>query len=56
MPSMRDITKDLFAEKTRTILTILAIAWGTFAIAIMLSVGEGLRVTFSKAVENTGHA
>jgi len=43
------------AEKTRILLTILAIAWGTFAIASMLAVGEGLRVTFAKAVAGAGH-
>ncbi|MGD9109233.1 MAG: ABC transporter permease, partial [Gammaproteobacteria bacterium] len=41
-------------EKTRIILTILAIAWGTFAISTMLAVGEGLRITFAKAVAGAG--
>ncbi|MCK4609208.1 MAG: ABC transporter permease [Gammaproteobacteria bacterium] len=45
----------LFREKTRIILTILAIAWGTFAIATMLAIGEGLRVTFAQTVANTGN-
>jgi putative ABC transport system permease protein len=54
MLSFADITRELFAEKTRTILTILAIAWGTFAIASMLAVGEGLRLTFAQTVANTG--
>ncbi|MCK4869530.1 MAG: ABC transporter permease [Gammaproteobacteria bacterium] len=53
--SLNQIRKELFREKTRMILTILAVAWGTFAIASMLSVGEGLRVTFGSAVANTGH-
>jgi len=51
---MRYIIKELFAEKTRVILTILAIAWGTFAITTMLAIGEGLRLTFAKAVEGVG--
>jgi putative ABC transport system permease protein len=42
-------------ERTRIILTILAIAWGTFAIASMLAVGEGLKLTFAKAVAGAGH-
>ncbi|MFH1334473.1 MAG: ABC transporter permease [Pseudomonadota bacterium] len=46
--------KELFKERTRMLLTILAIAWGTFAIASMLAIGEGLRVTFSTAVANAG--
>ena len=52
--TLRYITRELFAEKTRIILTIFAIAWGTFAITSMLAIGEGLRVTFSKAVESVG--
>ncbi|MFA6409185.1 MAG: ABC transporter permease [Gammaproteobacteria bacterium] len=55
MLSLSDICKELFTEKTRTILTILAIAWGTFAIAIMLSIGEGLRLTFAETLQNTGY-
>lgn len=44
------MTKALFVEKTRMVLTILAIAWGTFTIAGMLSIGEGLRMTFGQSV------
>lgn len=47
--------KELFREKTRIILTILALAWGTFTITSMLAVGEGLRITFGEAVANTGY-
>lgn len=50
----REVIKDLFYEKTRIILTILAIAWGTFAIASMLAVGEGLRINFAKTMESAG--
>lgn len=49
------IFKDLFKEKTRIVLTILAIAWGTFAIASMLAIGEGLRLTFASTVTNSGN-
>jgi putative ABC transport system permease protein len=48
--NIRQMTKELFVEKTRMFLTILAIAWGTFTIASMLSIGEGLRVTFGQSV------
>lgn len=51
---LQQIRKELFREKTRIILTILAIAWGTFAIASMLAIGEGLRLTFIKTMSNTG--
>lgn len=48
--TVKRMTKELFVEKTRMFLTILAIAWGTFTIASMLSIGEGLRVTFGQSV------
>ena len=48
------IIKELFLEKTRVMLTILAIVWGTFTISSMLSIGEGLRLTFAKAVASSG--
>lgn len=43
------------AEKTRLILTILAVAWGTASISGMLAVGEGLRLTFSRAMSGVGN-
>ncbi|MBN2689576.1 MAG: ABC transporter permease [Gammaproteobacteria bacterium] len=36
-------------------LTILAIAWATFAISTMLAIGEGLRLNFAKTVANSGN-
>ncbi len=36
------------------VLTVFAIAWGTFSIASMLAVGEGLRWTFGRAMEGSG--
>ncbi len=45
----------MFAEKTRLLLTIMAIAWGTASIAGMLAVGEGLRVTFGQAMQGVGY-
>lgn len=55
MLSIREVIKELFVEKTRIILTILAIAWGTFAIASMLAIGEGLRINFAKTMANAGN-
>lgn len=43
------VVRELLAERTRVMLTILAIAWGTASITIMLALGEGLRVTFGRA-------
>jgi len=48
------ILKELFTEKVRMILTILAVAWGTFAITSMLAIGQGLRINFVQAVANSG--
>jgi len=46
--------KNMLTNRTRLILTILAVTWGTFSIAVMLSVGEGLRLTFGSAINTTG--
>lgn len=54
MISIKHIFKEMLAEKTRLFLTILAIAWGTLSVALMLSVGEGLRVTFGNATNGVG--
>lgn len=51
---MKHYLRELFAEKTRIILTILAIAWGTFSIATLLSIGEGLRLTFKQSAQSAG--
>ncbi|MAZ77314.1 MAG: hypothetical protein CMF39_01375, partial [Legionellaceae bacterium] len=48
------ILKELFTEKTRIILTILAVAWGTFSISLMLAVGQGLRVSFGSSLSSVG--
>lgn len=55
LSTLNMMVRELFYEKTRILLTIMAIAWGTFAIASMLSIGEGLRLTFTKAVSSVGH-
>lgn len=47
MLPISQIIKDMISNRMRLALTILAVAWGTFAITIMLAVGEGLRITFS---------
>lgn len=49
-----EITRELFYDKTRISLTIIAIAWGTFSIAIMLAIGEGLRLNFAHTMANAG--
>lgn len=54
MTIFREIIKELFYEKTRTILIIIAIACSTFTIAIMLAVGEGLRLNFMRTMTAAG--
>jgi putative ABC transport system permease protein len=50
------IFKNLWRQRSRFFLTILAVVWSTFSITIMLSVGEGLRLTFGRVIANTGSA
>jgi len=52
---LRQTFRELFHERTRVLLTIFAIAWGTFTIATMLAIGEGLRINFANTVANSGH-
>ena len=54
MIPFRHVFKELFAERTRILLTILAISWGTASITIMLSIGEGLRLTFGRSMKGMG--
>lgn len=56
MTSISYILKNMFTHRTRLILTVLAVAWGTFSIASMLAVGEGLRLTFDQVVNKAGEA
>ena len=48
------VFKELFAERTRVLLTILAIAWGTASITVMLALGEGLRTVFGRSMRGMG--
>lgn len=55
MPNFSLILQELLYKKTRVLLTVLAIAWGTFSISTMLAVGEGLRLNFSSTMANAGN-
>jgi putative ABC transport system permease protein len=46
--------KEIKAQKTRLILAIFSVAWGTASIAFMLSIGEGLRLSFMKQASSGG--
>jgi putative ABC transport system permease protein len=54
MSAFTEILDQLKRDKLRFTLMILGIAWGTFAIASMLSIGEGLRISFGQATLNVG--
>lgn len=45
---------DLKAQKTRVLLTIFAITWGTIAVVLLLAFGEGLRQSIVRGLLNAG--
>jgi putative ABC transport system permease protein len=45
---------DLEHQRKRIVLTVLAIAWGTLSIVILLSFGEGLKRAFNKGARGMG--
>ena len=49
---IRQIFQEMAAEKMRLSLTILAVAWATLCIAIMLASGEGLRQGLIRSSES----
>lgn len=49
MLEYRNIIKEILYHRSRLVLTIIAIAWGTFSISLMLSLGEGLKQSFAKS-------
>ncbi len=52
MLPIRQIFQEMAAEKLRLSLTILAVAWATICIAIMLAAGEGLRQGLIRSSES----
>lgn len=51
---MRGFFAEIFANKVRVLLTMLAIAWGTVAILIMLAVGQGLLLRLTQLLDQMG--
>jgi putative ABC transport system permease protein len=51
----RDFLSDLNAQRTRAILTIVAITWGTIAVVLLLSFGEGLGTQMEAGMMNAGN-
>jgi len=46
---------DLLAHKTRAFLTMVAITWGTVAVVLLLSFGEGLTTQMQRGLINAGN-
>ncbi len=46
---------DLLAHKTRAFLTMIAITWGTVAVVLLLSFGEGLTIQMQRGLINAGN-
>jgi putative ABC transport system permease protein len=51
----RDFLFDLRAHRTRAALTLIAITWGTIAVVLLLSFGEGLGNQMLKGMLNAGN-
>jgi putative ABC transport system permease protein len=51
----RDFISDLRVHRTRATLTLIAITWGTIAVVLLLSFGEGLGTQMLKGMMNAGN-
>jgi len=51
----RDFISDLKVHRTRATLTLIAITWGTIAVVLLLSFGEGLGTQMLKGMMNAGN-
>jgi putative ABC transport system permease protein len=52
---LKDFLSDLRVHRTRAILTLLAITWGTIAVVLLLSFGSGLGTQMMKGLTNAGN-
>jgi len=52
---LRDFVHDLKAHRTRALLTLIAITWGTVAVVLLLSFGEGLGRQMMNGLLNAGN-
>lgn len=50
----KDFVSDLKAQRTRAILTIVAITWGTVAVVLLLAFGEGLGIQMRNGTRGVG--
>lgn len=52
---LKEFIQDLKVQRTRAILTIVAITWGTIAVVLLLSFGEGLGRQMTNGLVNAGN-
>jgi putative ABC transport system permease protein len=52
---LREFFHDLRAQRTRALLTLLAITWGTVAVVLLLSFGNGLGERMISGLTNAGN-
>ncbi|HXF99228.1 MAG TPA: ABC transporter permease [Bacteroidota bacterium] len=52
---LRDFLRDLSTHRTRAFLTLLAVTWGTVAVVLLLSFGEGLGTQMLNGLLNAGN-
>ncbi len=52
---LKEFLQDLKAHRTRAILTIVAITWGTVAVVLLLSFGQGLGTQMQNGLVNAGN-
>jgi putative ABC transport system permease protein len=52
---LKDFLLDLKVQRTRAILTIVAIVWGTVAVVLLLAFGEGLGTQMTNGFMNAGN-
>jgi putative ABC transport system permease protein len=52
---IKDFLHDLAAHKTRATLTIVAVTWGTVAVVLLMSFGEGLGTQMQNGLLNAGN-
>ncbi|HEX9006279.1 MAG TPA: ABC transporter permease, partial [Bacteroidota bacterium] len=52
---LRDFFRDLQSHRTRAILTLVAITWGTAAVVLLLAFGEGLGTQLTNGFLNAGN-
>ncbi|NUO81217.1 ABC transporter permease, partial [candidate division KSB1 bacterium] len=52
---LKEFFQDLKVQRTRAILTIVAIAWGTVSVVLLLAFGEGLSTQMQNGLLNAGN-